>query len=252
MKIAVIAANGQAGSLIVNEAIERGHDVTAVVRSENKSKAEQVLKKDLFSLTKEDLEKFDVVINAFGAWDEEGLKQHKTGAEHLVNILAGSNTRLLVVGGAGSLYVDEDQTTTLSQTPDFPADYLPVANAMAAGLEVYKNANNVKWTYISPAADFDVQAPKTNNYAFAGEVFTMWLFFVATFIAVFILRKREPNLPRPYKVPLYPIVPIIAIIGGSYILVSTLFAQTTLALIGIVLTLLGLLFSKDVHKKIKK
>ena len=83
-------------------------------------------------------------------------------------------------------------------------------------------------------------------------VFTMWLFFVATFFAVFILRKREPNLHRAYKVPLYPLVPIIAIIGGSYILISTLFAQFTLALAGIGITLAGLLFSKDLRKKLKK
>ena len=83
-------------------------------------------------------------------------------------------------------------------------------------------------------------------------LFTIWFFFVATFIAVFILRKKEPSLARPYKVPLYPLVPIIAIIGGGYILVSTLIAQFTLAMGGVLLTLIGLLFFKDFHKKLKK
>jgi len=83
-------------------------------------------------------------------------------------------------------------------------------------------------------------------------LFTIWFFFVATFIAVFILRKKEPSLVRPYKVPLYPLVPIIAIIGGGYILVSTLIAQFTLAMGGVLLTLIGLLFFKDFHKKLKK
>lgn len=55
MKIAVVAANGKAGQLIVEEALNRGHDVTAVVRSSNKSKAQKVIEKDLFDLTKEDL-----------------------------------------------------------------------------------------------------------------------------------------------------------------------------------------------------
>ena len=53
MKIAVVAANGKAGQLIVEEALNRGHDVTAVVRSSNKSKAQKVIEKDLFDLTKE-------------------------------------------------------------------------------------------------------------------------------------------------------------------------------------------------------
>ena len=83
-------------------------------------------------------------------------------------------------------------------------------------------------------------------------LFTIWFFFVATFIAVFILRKKEPSLVRPYKVPLYPLVPIIAIIGGGYILVSTLIAQFTLAMGGVLLTLIGLLFFKDFHYKLKK
>lgn len=62
MKVAVICANGKAGTLIVKEAVERGLDVTAIVRSENKSAAQKVLTKDLFALNKDDLQKFDVVI----------------------------------------------------------------------------------------------------------------------------------------------------------------------------------------------
>lgn len=71
-------------------------------------------------------------------------------------------------------------------------------------------------------------------------VFVIWIFYTMTFVAVFILRKREPDLERPYKVPLYPIIPIISIIGGSFIVINTLFTQTLLALCGIGLTALGL------------
>lgn len=83
-------------------------------------------------------------------------------------------------------------------------------------------------------------------------VFVMWFFYTATFIAVIILRKKEKDLERPYKVPLYPIIPIIAILGGVYTLVSTLASQTTLALGGIGLTVIGLLFYTELHKKFKK
>ncbi|MGO3780738.1 MAG: NAD(P)H-binding protein, partial [Enterococcus viikkiensis] len=71
MKIAVIGANGKAGKLIVKEAVNRGLDVTAVVRNENQSSASKVIQKDLFELTKEDLADFSAVIDAFGAWTEE-------------------------------------------------------------------------------------------------------------------------------------------------------------------------------------
>ena len=83
-------------------------------------------------------------------------------------------------------------------------------------------------------------------------LFTIWIFFIATFFAVFVLRKKEPNMPRPYKVPLYPIIPWISIIGGAYIVIAALITQFTLAISGVLLTLLGLLFYTETHKKFKK
>ncbi len=115
MKIAVICANGKAGKRIVKEAVNRGLDVTAVVRGENQTAAQKVLQKDLFDLTAEDLKDFDVVIDAFGAWTEETLPQHSTSLAHLCDALSGSETRLLVVGGAGSLYVDKEHTACLTR-----------------------------------------------------------------------------------------------------------------------------------------
>ena len=73
MKIAVVCANGHAGQLITKEAVDRGMDVTAVVRGENKSVSPHVIIKDVFDLTSEDLAGFDVVVDAFGAWTPETL-----------------------------------------------------------------------------------------------------------------------------------------------------------------------------------
>lgn len=71
-------------------------------------------------------------------------------------------------------------------------------------------------------------------------VFVMWGFTTLVSIAVIILRLREPRLKRPYIVPWYPIVPIISIGGGVFIVAATLINQPVLSLIGIGLTLLGL------------
>lgn len=71
-------------------------------------------------------------------------------------------------------------------------------------------------------------------------VFVIWIFYTMTFAATIILRKREPDMKRPYKTLFYPVTPIIAIIGGIFIVVSTLFTQTGLALIGLGITLIGL------------
>ena len=65
--IGVVAANGKAGKLIVKEAVDRGFDVTAVVRGENKTNAQHAIIKDLFDLTADDLKGFDAVVDAFGA-----------------------------------------------------------------------------------------------------------------------------------------------------------------------------------------
>lgn len=70
-------------------------------------------------------------------------------------------------------------------------------------------------------------------------VFVMWIFSLLIFIAVFILRKREPDLKRPYRVPGYPVIPIIAIVGGFFILITTIVTQFELAMIGMIVTLLG-------------
>lgn len=172
MKIGVIAANGKEGRLIVKEALDRGMDVTAIVRSANKTEAKKVILKDIMDLTKNDLKNFDVVVDAFGVWDPAKMNLHSVTLNHLADILSGTSTRLLVVGGAGSLYTDKTHTMKLSETPDFPKEYLPVANGMGKALDELRKRNDVKWTYISPAAEFDAEGKRTGSYVLAGEEFT--------------------------------------------------------------------------------
>lgn len=172
MKIAVIGANGKAGKLIVKEAIERNYDVTAVVRSENKSEASKVINKDLFELTKADLADFDAVVSAFGTFNPDTLSLHSKTVEHFSEILDGTSTHLLIVGGAGSLYLDESKTTKLFEIPEFPEVFKPLAKAQADELDLLRTKENINWTFVSPAADFVEDGPKTNNYGIAGEIFT--------------------------------------------------------------------------------
>ena len=173
MKTAVVCANGKAGKLIVKEAVERGLDVTAVVRGDNTTVAQEVLKKDLFDLTAADLKGFDVVIDAFGAWTEETLPQHSTSLKHLCDILSGTDTRLIVVGGAGSLYVNPEHTVCVADGPDFPDVFKPLAAAMAKALGELRARKDVKWTYISPAGDFRADGARTGKYILGGEELTL-------------------------------------------------------------------------------
>ncbi len=173
MKIAVVCANGKAGKLIVSEAVARGLDVTAVVRGENKTDAKSVLNKDLFDLTSEDLKGFDVVVDAFGAWTEDTLPMHSTSLKVLCDALSGTDTRLLVVGGAGSLYVNPEHTACVSDGPDFPDIFKPLAAAMAKALGELRQRTDVKWTYVSPAGDFQADGEKSGKYILGGEELTL-------------------------------------------------------------------------------
>ncbi|MGX7196921.1 APC family permease [Enterococcus olivae] len=71
-------------------------------------------------------------------------------------------------------------------------------------------------------------------------VFVMWFFSLLIFAAVFLLRKRQPDMPRPYKVLLYPITPLIAMLGGGFILVMTTITTPILVMTGIGITALGI------------
>lgn len=71
-------------------------------------------------------------------------------------------------------------------------------------------------------------------------VFVIWAFYCMAFYAVFVLRKKEKELVRPYKVPLYPIIPMIALLAGLFVMLNTLFTQFGLAITGTIITLLGI------------
>ena len=171
--IAVVAANGHSGQLIVKEALDRGHDVTVFVRSENRTPAKKAVIKDIMELTAQDLEGFDAVVDAFGAWTPETLPQHSTTLAHLSDILSGSDTRLLVVGGAGSLYLNPEHSLTVAQGPDFPEAFKPLALAMGAALTELRKRDDVRWTYISPACDFQAEGERTGEYILGGEELTV-------------------------------------------------------------------------------
>lgn len=169
MKTAVVAANGKAGSLIVKEAVARGFEVTAIVRGENKTVAQQVLQKDVFDLTADDVIGFDAVVDAVGAWTADTVHVVPDAAKHLATILKDSQTRLLVVGGAASLYVNPERTLTVADVTEFPAEVLPVLNAHKEALEALRLVDDINWTYVSPAGDFQADGERTGHYILGGE-----------------------------------------------------------------------------------
>lgn len=124
-------------------------------------------------MTADDLSGFDVVIDAFGAWTEDTLPQHSFSLKHLCDILSGTDTRLLVVGGAGSLFVNPEHTICVADGPEFPDAFKPLAAAMAKALGELRQRNDVRWTYLSPAGDFRAEGERTGTYILGGEELTL-------------------------------------------------------------------------------
>lgn len=92
---------------------------------------------------------------------------------YLCDLLSGTDIRLLVVGGAGSLYVNPEHTACVADGPDFPDGFKPLAAAMAKALTELRQRKDVKWTYISPAGDFQSEGKRTGKYILGGEELTL-------------------------------------------------------------------------------
>jgi putative NADH-flavin reductase len=165
MNIAIIGAAGKAGSRIAQEAIRRGHQVTAIVRHPDQltDSTLHFIQKDLFDLTRDDLATFDVVVNAFSApFGKEDL--HVTAGRKLIELLTGiSKTRLIIVGGAGSLFVDKDMKKRVIDTPDFPDIFKATASNQAKNLEDLQKTTDLNWTFLSPSAIFAL-GKRTGHY----------------------------------------------------------------------------------------
>ena len=173
MKIAVVASNGKAAQKIIRELLSRGHEVTGFARSANRSEAKKFVQKDIMDLTKADLAGFDAVVDGFGAYTPETLPLHMKTSQHLADLLAGTKTRLYIVGGAGSLYVDADHKTQLLDTPEFPAEFYPLAKAQTEELAALRPRKDVHWVFVSPAADFQADGARTGRYKLGGEELTL-------------------------------------------------------------------------------
>ena len=139
----------------------------------NNSKAQNYVQRDLFKLTKEDLAEFEVVVDAFGTWQNETLHLHVEVIKYLSDLLSETDARFIVVGGAGSLYMNSEHTLKLFETPNFPKEYYALAKAQSEALDELRKRTDVKWTFVSPAADFQFKGEFTGKYILSGEEFTV-------------------------------------------------------------------------------
>lgn len=151
MKIAVYGASGMVGSRVAAEAVERGHGVVGVTRSGGEVpagvRAIQASANDVGS-AKELAGDNDVLVAAIGPSRNGGNHQDYLDAiDNLIAAVRGSQTRVIVVGGAGSLVVNGNRVV---DGPDFPADYKGESLTVSQALENLR-ASEVNWSMLSPA-----------------------------------------------------------------------------------------------------
>jgi len=171
MHITVFGAAGAAGGRIVAEALSRGHQVTAVVRSATRFAdlhphalarvGDATSTRSVTELT----EGQDLVVSATRPAPGQE-RELVTATRALLSGLKHTGARLLLVGGAATLALPGGGTVI--GAPDFPADWLPIAGACAEQLDVCRAETTVDWAYLSPAALLG-PGVRTGEYRLGGD-----------------------------------------------------------------------------------
>lgn len=159
MKIALIGATGFVGSAILKEALDRGHEVTAIVRHPEKLTPHPKLRAEKADVCQVDevarsVMGHQAIISAFNpGWSNPDIyNQQIKGAQAIINgVKKAGITRLLFVGGAGSLEVKPGVQAL--DLPGFPAEYKQGALATRETLNLLRKETELDWSFLSPSAD---------------------------------------------------------------------------------------------------
>lgn len=159
MRVVLIGASGFVGSKILQELLDRQHSVKAIVRDTNKVVDNKHLEVESIDINKTEqlvnaITAADVVVSAYNAgWTNPNLyNDFLEGSKSIQNAVEASGAkRLIVIGGAGSLY--DQNGNQIVDSEDFPADIKPGASAGRDYLKILKTNNTLDWTYFSPAIE---------------------------------------------------------------------------------------------------
>lgn len=204
MKIALVAATGKIGRQIAQQAIARGHEVTAVVRRDTDLPPELagarlvIAPLDDHDALVAAIRGNDVLASAFGP----APGAEATLSEVADGLIAAARDagvrRLIVVGGAGSLEVAPG--VQLVDTPDFPPAYKPVALAHREALKRYRTADDLDWTFYAPAAQIGPGEKRgvfrTQANAFLADADGNSAISYADYADAFVGEIEQPEYPK--------------------------------------------------------
>jgi len=173
MKVAIIGATGFVGSAVLKEGIERGYELTAIVR--DTAKVEKAAGVTSLSIDVNNVDALaaaltghDAVINAFNpGWANPNIYDDSIkGSENIQEAVKRSGVkRFITVGGAGSLYIDGNQ---LVDSPQFPAEWKAGATAARDYLTTLRKEEELDWTFVSPAINLH-PATRTGTFRLGTE-----------------------------------------------------------------------------------
>lgn len=166
MKMLIIGANGRQGRLLTGKAVERGHRVTALSPDgmDGTAFSGEVLTKSLFDLTGEDLREIDAVLSAFGSGFDADPVINRQAVDHLIRLIDGRNIRLLILGGAGTLWADKTHTMRVWQTPEHPEFLRGISKNLTLALEDLRASDLHDWTFLCPSLLFDYEGAETGTW----------------------------------------------------------------------------------------
>lgn len=174
MKISILGAGGNIGRRIVNEAVSRGHDLNLLTSKSlsffnlDSTPHVKTQKADIFNTEAlaNAISESDVVISAY-APPQDNNNLLLEASKSLVTAAKQTNTRLIAVGGAGSLKVNDN--LRLIETPEFPELYKSIAQAHFDVLEqVYLEETDLNWTNVSPSS-YIFEGERTNSFRIAED-----------------------------------------------------------------------------------
>lgn len=164
MKIGVIGANGNLGTRVVNQALKNGHEVTGFVYQGQAPEGAKSIVKNLFDLTKNDIQDLNAVISAFGGGFNSDPLINQQAYEKYISLFEGTNKKLVAIAGAGSLYTDDTHTLFEYELDSHPAKLKEISKYIRKGVDEILQHQDFDWTAVCPSRFFDPEGPYTGDY----------------------------------------------------------------------------------------